>query len=345
FGLSGTVFQTLLRNPLASPDVIGVTLGSSAGAVIAMAFFQADGRALFWFALLGGLATAVLLLAVAGTGGPGASGGADNRFVLVGIGVAAALTALISYLLTRLSLKTAGDALHWMIGSLSASTWDRAAVLAGALAVLVPLLGLLVARLRILQLGDDTATSLGLAVPRTRTSLVLVAVALSALTVGHRAAVLRGVPGRADRAAARGPPQLPAVRRGRRRDRAAGRHRRAEPLRGHPAAGRGGHRRARRPVPDVDAHPLLDLRLRKVNRWHCSKLSTSTWRTTAGRSSATSAWPCPRSGSRSSWAPTAAASRPCCAACPACSPRRAAASCWTGATCAPCAARSSPGGS
>ncbi|MGO1568842.1 MAG: iron chelate uptake ABC transporter family permease subunit, partial [Brachybacterium sp.] len=53
FGLSGTVFQTMLRNPLASPDVIGVTLGASAGAVIAMAFFQADGRALFWFALLG----------------------------------------------------------------------------------------------------------------------------------------------------------------------------------------------------------------------------------------------------------------------------------------------------
>src|SRR5699024_3105259 len=69
------------------------------------------------------------------------------------------------------------------LGSLPASTWDRAAVLGGALAVLVPLLGLLVARLRILQLGDDTATSLGLAVPRTRTSLVLVAVALSALTV------------------------------------------------------------------------------------------------------------------------------------------------------------------
>src|SRR5699024_10897189 len=107
----------------------------------------------------------------------------DNRFVLVGIGVAAALTALISYLLTRLSLKTAGDALHWMIGSLSASTWDRAAVLACALAVLIPLLGLLVPRLRILQLGDDTATSLGLDVPRTRTSLVLVAVALCALTV------------------------------------------------------------------------------------------------------------------------------------------------------------------
>lgn len=183
FGLSGTVFQTLLRNPLASPDVIGVTLGASAGAVIAMAFFQADGRALFWFALLGGLGTAVLLLLVAGVGRPGAAGAVDNRFVLVGIGLAAALGALVSYLLTRLSLQSAGDAMHWMIGSLSTSTWDRVAVLAAALVVLIPALALLVVRLRILQLGDETATSLGLPVPRTRIALIMVAVALSALTV------------------------------------------------------------------------------------------------------------------------------------------------------------------
>jgi iron complex transport system permease protein len=183
FGLSGTVFQTLLRNPLASPDVIGVTLGASAGAVIAMAFFAADGRALFWCALLGGLATAALLMIVAGVDRPGSAGAVDNRFVLVGIGIAAALSALVSYLLTRLSLQSAGDAMHWLIGSLSSSTWERAAVLAIALAVLIPALSLLVVRLRILQLGDDTATSLGLPVPRTRIALILVAVTLSALTV------------------------------------------------------------------------------------------------------------------------------------------------------------------
>ncbi|MGP9538482.1 FecCD family ABC transporter permease [Brachybacterium sp. AOP43-C2-M15] len=183
FGLSGTVFQTLLRNPLASPDVIGVTLGASAGAVIAMAYFQADGRTLFWFALAGGLLTSLLILAVAGAGRPGAAGAVDNRFVLVGIGVAAALSALISYLLSRLSLQNAADAMHWMIGSLSTSTWDRVAVLGSAVAVLVPALALLVTRLRILQLGDDTATSLGLSVPRTRVALILVAVTLSALTV------------------------------------------------------------------------------------------------------------------------------------------------------------------
>lgn len=183
FGLSGTVFQTMLRNPLASPDVIGVTLGSSTGAVIAMAFFQAQGAALFWCALLGGLATAALLLLVSGAGRAGAAGAVDNRFVLVGIGMGAALSAVISYLMTRLPSQTAGDVMHWLVGSLSASTWDRALVLALALVVLLPVLALLAPRLRILQLGDDAATSLGLHVPRTRIALIMVAVTLSALTV------------------------------------------------------------------------------------------------------------------------------------------------------------------
>ena len=130
------------------------------------------------------MATALLILAVAGAGRPGAGGAVDNRFVLVGIGVAAALSALVSYLLTRLSLHSAGDAMHWMIGSLSTSTWDRVVVLAIALAVLLPVLALLVPRLRILQLGDDTATELGLAgAPHPHLALILVAVLLSALTV------------------------------------------------------------------------------------------------------------------------------------------------------------------
>ncbi|MEE1650856.1 iron ABC transporter permease [Brachybacterium sp. J144] len=188
FGLSGTVFQTLLRNPLASPDVIGVSLGSSAAAVFALAVLDAQGLTLFWWTLLGGLATALLVLWVArahraGGAGAGGAGAVDDRFVLVGIGVAAALTALIQYLLSRMPTQRAGDAMHWLVGSLSGATWPRLAVLAGALCVLVPLLALLLGRLRILQLGDDTATSLGLPVPATRIALVVVGVLLSALPV------------------------------------------------------------------------------------------------------------------------------------------------------------------
>lgn len=186
-GLSGTIFQTMLRNPLASPDVIGVSLGSSAAAVTAMALVDAQGLALFAWTILGGLAAALLVLWIARahrSGGAAGGGGAvDDRFVLVGIGVAAALTALIQYLLTRLPSMRAGDAMHWLIGSLSGATWPRIVVLAAGLALLVPVLAMLVPRLRILELGDDTAAGLGLAVPRTRIALVLVGVLLSALTV------------------------------------------------------------------------------------------------------------------------------------------------------------------
>lgn len=187
-GLSGTVFQTLLRNPLASPDVIGVTLGSSAAAVLAMALLDAQGVSLFWWTLLGGLGTALLVLWVARAhrpGGPGAggAGAVDDRFVLVGLGVAAGFTAVIQYLLSRMESQQAGDAMHWLVGSVAGSTWPRAGVLAASLVVLVPLLAALVGRLRILQLGDETATSLGLPVPATRIALVVVGVLLSSFTV------------------------------------------------------------------------------------------------------------------------------------------------------------------
>ena len=187
-GLSGTVFQTMLRNPLASPDVIGVTLGSSAAAVLGMALVDAQGLALFWWALLGGLATALLVLWVARAhrrGGPGAggAGAVDDRFVLVGIGGAAALPALGQYLLSRMETQQGGDAMHWLVGSLSGATWPRVGVLAASLVVLVPVLAALVGRLRILQLGDDTAASLGLPVPATRIALVLVGVLLTSFTV------------------------------------------------------------------------------------------------------------------------------------------------------------------
>lgn len=187
FGLSGTVLQTMLRNPLASPDVIGVTLGSSAGAVLAMAYFGAHGTAIFWCSLVGGVLSATVVMVASGlfrrTAAPRSGGAVDRRFILSGVGVAAALSALVSYVLTRMPTKSAADAVHWRIGSLSSSTWDRITVLALALGVLVPALALLVPRLRILELGDDTATGLGLPVARTRIALITVAVGLSAVTV------------------------------------------------------------------------------------------------------------------------------------------------------------------
>ena len=224
FGLSGTTFQTLLRNPLASPDVIGVTVGASAGAVIAMAFFQADGRALFWFALLGGLGTAALLLVVSGAGRPGRRRGQPLRAGGHRPRRRPPRADLLPAHPPLPALRRGRDALD---DRLAVLLHLGPAVLAAALLVLIPALALLVVRLRILQLGDDFPASLGLSVPRARVALILVAVALSALTVAVTGplsfvAFLAGPLAPHDRR----PPQLPARRRDRCRDRAGRRHRR-----------------------------------------------------------------------------------------------------------------------
>lgn len=176
FGLGGMLFQTLLRNVLASPDVIGVSAGSSAAAITAISFFGASGLMVAGAAVAGGLATALLIWALAHR--RGLSG---LRFVLVGIGVAAALQAVISYVLTRSDVKAAEQATVWMAGSLSRSLWDQLAPTAPVLAVLL-MVALLAARtLPVLRLGDDSATALGARPQRSRILLILCAVLLIAV--------------------------------------------------------------------------------------------------------------------------------------------------------------------
>ncbi|MCS6712113.1 iron ABC transporter permease [Brachybacterium sp. EF45031] len=184
FGAAGCLFQTLLRNPLASPDVIGVSLGASTGGVLALAVASTAAGAQFWGSLIGGVTTAVLVLLIAGAHrGTAGRGRVDNRFVLVGVGIGAALSAVISYVVTRLPSRAAGDALHWSIGSLTSSTWPRAQVLALSLAVLLPLLAALRTRLRILQLGEETAAGLGVPVVTTRLALIGLGVLFTSLAV------------------------------------------------------------------------------------------------------------------------------------------------------------------
>ena len=187
FGLSGGLFQTMLRNPLASPDVIGISYGASAAAVTAIVVFGASGAVVSGAALAGALGVAALIYAIS-RGGPLGSGVASggrgdatgNRLILAGIGIAAALQAVVSFLMTRADIRTAADALVWLNGSLNSASWDRAAVLGLALVVLVPAVAFLAARLRILELGDDAAAGLGVRVGSTRLAVVVTAVALAA---------------------------------------------------------------------------------------------------------------------------------------------------------------------
>ncbi|MDP9988541.1 iron complex transport system permease protein [Arthrobacter oryzae] len=184
FGLAGALFQTMLRNPLASPDVIGISSGASAAAVVAIVVFGAAGAAVSGAALAGALAVAALIHAISSGGkrrGTGRGSAAGNRLVLAGVGIAAALQAVVSFLMTRADIRTAADALVWLNGSLNSANWERAGILILALAALVPAVALIAGPLRILELGDDAAAGLGVRVNTARLVLVFVAVSLAAV--------------------------------------------------------------------------------------------------------------------------------------------------------------------
>ncbi len=184
FGLSGALFQTMLRNALASPDVIGISYGASAAAVTAIVVFGAAGAAVSGAALAGALGVAGLIYAISSRGSsasPAGKGAAGNRLILAGVGIAAALQAVVSFLMTRADIRTAADALVWLNGSLNAASWERAGVLGAALLVLVPAVAVIAGPLRILELGDDTASGLGVRVGATRLAVIVTAVALAAV--------------------------------------------------------------------------------------------------------------------------------------------------------------------
>lgn len=208
FGASGAILQTMLRNPLASPDIIGITAAASACAVFAIVVLGASGRAVSWFALGGACLVAMLIHLLAKRGGV-----SGQRLILVGIGVAAMLQAATSYLLTRSDIQTAAGVLVWLNGSLNNSTWERAANLVVALVVLLPILAYLARALGGLELGNDIATGLGVAVERSRLGLLLIGVALAgvATAAAGPVAFIAFLSGPIARRLLRGEPSLAAA--------------------------------------------------------------------------------------------------------------------------------------
>lgn len=176
FGVAGAVFQTMLRNPLASPDIIGISYGASAAAVFAIAFLGASGLVLSGFAMGGALVVALAIYFISRRGSV-----AGYRLILVGIGFAAVLQSVVSFLLTRTDITVATDALAWLNGSLNSSNWERVSILFGALVVLAPAVVVLSRSLRGLELGDDAAAGLGVNVERSRLALIVTSVLLAAV--------------------------------------------------------------------------------------------------------------------------------------------------------------------
>jgi iron complex transport system permease protein len=178
--LSGAIFQSISRNPLGSPDVIGFAQGATVGALSVIVIFDAGAVAVAGGAVVGGVLTGVAVYLLAWKRGVH-----GYRLVLVGIGIAAMLTAANHFLLTKASLVDATQATLWMTGSLDGRDWAEFWPLLGMCAVLVPLAFMYGRPLRMLEMGDDAAYALGVPVERTRVVLmgsgvVLIAVATAA---------------------------------------------------------------------------------------------------------------------------------------------------------------------
>ncbi len=171
-GLSGAIFQMLLRNPLASPDVMGFTSGAAFGTVLALRSGGAAGIGTSFGAAGGGIVAAALVFGLSRKDGQTS----PLRLVLVGIGIAAIFGAGATLLLSRLPLTEAADAQRWLAGSLVARDWHHVGQIAASLVLVGTAAATLARALALLELGDDLAATLGLAVEPARLGLALVAI-------------------------------------------------------------------------------------------------------------------------------------------------------------------------
>ncbi|MFJ3321565.1 FecCD family ABC transporter permease [Curtobacterium sp. NPDC086286] len=177
-GVAGGIVQSVVRNPIASPDVIGITSGASASGLTAIVLFGASGGTLFSVVLVGAVLVSLVIAGLAWRRGI-----TGNRVVLVGIGVAAICLSITGWMLTSGTVTQAGTALLWLSGSLNAVDRNLVGILAVVFVVFTALALLQSSRLTVLTLGDEVASALGLRPNRAKVLLLLTAVCLTAAAV------------------------------------------------------------------------------------------------------------------------------------------------------------------
>lgn len=176
FGLAGAISQSLFRNPLAAPEMLGVTAGASLGAV-AVLLAGANGISVAAGAVSGAIAATGTLLLLAGRRPE------INRLILTGIGISLTATAMTSLLLSRASDILAGDAMLWLTGSLNGRHWPQAGQIWSVFPFLLIAAATGARALNRMELGDDLAQSLGIRVQALRSLLILLVAALIAAGV------------------------------------------------------------------------------------------------------------------------------------------------------------------
>ncbi|WP_020615692.1 FecCD family ABC transporter permease [Paenibacillus daejeonensis] len=185
-GVAGALMQGVFRNPLASPDIMGVGGGASAAAV---AFLTLTGGAfsIHWLpvaAISGAFVTAALIYILGWRGGS-----SPHRLILIGVGISTAMSALTTFLLISGSSFKASQVLNWLTGTVYGASWVEVYVLLPWVAVCLPLAWLTARKLNVLALGDPVASGLGDPVNRSRLFVLLISVLLAGAAVGMAGAV------------------------------------------------------------------------------------------------------------------------------------------------------------
>lgn len=178
-GAAGSVFQSISRNALGSPDVIGFTTGAATGAVLQIVLYNKGAAATALSAVAFGVVTAVMVYLLSRN--RGSTGG--YRLVLIGIGVSAMLSALNTLLLAWGDLDLAVKARIWLSGSLNAREWNDVYPALIALTICLPMLIYYSRPLNILEMGDDQAKQLGVNTERLRLIVMILGVLLTSVAV------------------------------------------------------------------------------------------------------------------------------------------------------------------
>ncbi|MCL2897267.1 FecCD family ABC transporter permease [Brenneria tiliae] len=179
-GVSGAIFQSVSRNALGSPDIIGCTTGAASGALLQIVLFDPAPTAVAFAAIAGGIAASLLVYLLAVKGGTLRG----YRLILTGIGVGSVLSALNGFLLVKGDLDNAVMANLWLAGSVQSRTWMHLIPVMIGVAVLLPVVLLCARKLTMMEMGDDMACLLGIRVERVRLLMILCAVVLAALATG-----------------------------------------------------------------------------------------------------------------------------------------------------------------
>ncbi len=175
--MAGGIFQGMVRNPLVSPDIIGIDAGASLVAVFWIVTSQ-DESLLPLAAFIGAVTTATAIYLLSWKGGI-----APHRLILVGIGISAALSSLTTLMVVRFPIEIVRPAQVWLVGSLYKSNWTDVRVLLASVCIGLPLALYLTGPLRVMQMGDHVSRSLGVRLESTRLTMILVGCGLAAVAV------------------------------------------------------------------------------------------------------------------------------------------------------------------